>query len=74
MSLLVTGIDPYSMLVPFLIFAIGVSHGVQIINAVAHEAMQGADKLMSARRTFRKLYIPWPYRSDYRRSSVLPPC
>jgi predicted RND superfamily exporter protein len=52
------GLDPYSMLVPFLIFAIGVSHGVQIINAVAHEAMQGADKLMSARRTFRKLYIP----------------
>ncbi len=52
------GLDPYSMLVPFLIFAIGVSHGVQIINSVAHEAMQGADKLKSARRTFRKLYIP----------------
>ena len=26
------GLDPYSMLVPFLIFAIGISHGVQIIN------------------------------------------
>jgi hypothetical protein len=52
------GIDPYSMLVPFLIFAIGVSHGVQIINSVAHEAMQGADKMMAARRSFRKLYIP----------------
>lgn len=52
------GLDPYSMLVPFLIFAIGVSHGVQIINLVAHESMQGADKMMAARRTFRKLYIP----------------
>ena len=52
------GMDPYSMLVPFLIFAIGVSHGVQIINSVAHEAMQGADRMMAARRSFRKLYIP----------------
>jgi predicted RND superfamily exporter protein len=52
------GMDPYSMLVPFLIFAIGVSHGVQIINSVAHEAMQGADNMMAARRSFRKLYIP----------------
>lgn len=52
------GLDPYSMLVPFLIFAIGVSHGVQIINTVAHESMLGFDKMMAARRTFRKLYVP----------------
>ena len=52
------GLDPYSMLVPFLIFAIGVSHGVQIINSIAHEAMQGSDKVTAARRTFRNLYIP----------------
>jgi len=52
------GMDPYSMLVPFLIFAIGVSHGVQIINSASHETMQGADKMMAARCTFRKLYIP----------------
>jgi hypothetical protein len=52
------GMDPYSMLVPFLIFAIGVSHGVQIINSVAHETMQGGNKMMAARRAFRKLYIP----------------
>jgi predicted RND superfamily exporter protein len=52
------GLDPYSMLVPFLIFAIGVSHGVQIINSVAHEMMHGAEKLVASRRTFRKIYIP----------------
>jgi predicted RND superfamily exporter protein len=58
LHLLGYGLDPYSMLVPFLIFAIGVSHGVQMINSMAHEMMMGADKLMAARQTFRKLYIP----------------
>ncbi|MCL6414613.1 MMPL family transporter [Aestuariirhabdus sp. Z084] len=52
------GLDPYSVLVPFLVFAIGVSHGVQIINALGMEAALGADKLTAARRTFRSLYIP----------------
>ena len=28
-------LDPFSILVPFLVFAIGVSHGVQVINAIA---------------------------------------
>ncbi len=52
------GLDPYSVLVPFLVFAIGVSHGVQIINAIAHEATRGEDRLHAARRSFRHLYIP----------------
>lgn len=52
------GLDPYSMLVPFLVFAIGVSHGVQIINAIAHESTAGATKEQAARRAFRALYIP----------------
>lgn len=52
------GLDPYSMLVPFLVFAIGVSHGVQIINAIAQESLQGADRLQAARRAFRALYVP----------------
>ena len=52
------GLDLYSVLVPFLIFAIGVSHGVQIINSVGVEAASGADKLTAARRAFRSLYIP----------------
>ncbi|MCF8024746.1 MAG: MMPL family transporter [Desulfobacteraceae bacterium] len=52
------GLDPYSILVPFLIFAIGVSHGVQIINGIHHEVMQGTDKMNAARRAFRKLSKP----------------
>lgn len=52
------GLDLYSVLVPFLIFAIGVSHGVQIINSIGVEAAAGADKVSAARRAFRSLYIP----------------
>lgn len=56
--LLGKGIDPYSMLVPFLIFAIGVSHGVQLINEFAVESYRVNYKLEAARLTFRALYIP----------------
>lgn len=35
------GLDPMSILVPFLVFAIGVSHGVQMINAVEKKAVAG---------------------------------
>src|SRR5690606_31055051 len=51
------GLDPYSVLVPFLVFAIGISHGVQIVNAMASEAAKGANALMAARLAFRSLYI-----------------
>ena len=52
------GLDPYSMLVPFLVFAIAVSHGVQIVNTIALESARGADRWLAARRAFRALYIP----------------
>ncbi|GGK78670.1 efflux RND transporter permease subunit [Amphritea balenae] len=52
------GLDPYSMLVPFLVFAIAVSHGVQIVNTIALESARGADSWLAARRAFRALYIP----------------
>ena len=52
-----SGINPYSMLVPFLVFAIGVSHGVQIISAVMANRVEGADKTMASRLAFRGLYI-----------------
>ncbi|MFZ2289867.1 MAG: MMPL family transporter [Halopseudomonas yangmingensis] len=52
------GLDPYSILVPFLVFAIGISHGVQIINAMAVEAITAHDANSAARRAFRSLYIP----------------
>ncbi len=52
------GLDPYSILVPFLVFAIGISHGVQIINAMALESVKADGPLTAARRAFRSLYIP----------------
>ena len=51
------GLDPYSMLVPFLVFAIGVSHGVQMINGVYHQTMLGRNKFDAARFAFRLLWI-----------------
>lgn len=56
-KLIGSGINPYSMLVPFLVFAIGVSHGVQIINAMSAHRVDGHDRVMSARLAFRALYI-----------------
>ncbi len=58
LNLLGYGLDPYSVLVPFLVFAIGISHGVQVVNAMAIEASKGFDPLMAARLAFRALYIP----------------
>lgn len=58
LNLLGYGIDPYSMLVPFLVFAIGVSHGVQIINEMAVRYAASGKKRKAARQTFLNLYIP----------------
>ena len=52
------GIDPIGLLVPFLIFAIGVSHGVQKISAASDAALAGLDSEASARRVFRQLLMP----------------
>ncbi|MDX1669801.1 MAG: MMPL family transporter, partial [Limnobacter sp.] len=51
------GLDPYSMLVPFLIFAIAVSHGVQIVNAIAAHQAKGQNSYWAARFAFRGLYV-----------------
>jgi predicted RND superfamily exporter protein len=52
------GIDPLGLLVPFLIFAIGVSHGVQKISAIGDAAFEGLCCMDAARRTFRQLLMP----------------
>ena len=52
------GVDPLGILVPFIIFAIGTSHGVQKISAVSDAAMSGSDSNEAARRTFRLLFLP----------------
>ena len=52
------GLDPYSILIPFLIFAIGVSHGVQMMRAYRAEAFGGKSNVDAARAAFRQLLIP----------------
>ena len=52
------GLDPYSILVPFLTFAIGVSHAVQNINTMAAARLSGKSNVETAKLTFRQLFIP----------------
>lgn len=52
------GIDPYSMLIPFLMFAIAVSHSVQIVTTFADEKVAGQDNYHAARSVFRSLFAP----------------
>lgn len=52
------GLDPYSMLVPFLVFAIGISHGVQIINGIGRRCLEGDTAIMACKSTFLTLFIP----------------
>ncbi|MFJ2709314.1 RND family transporter [Pseudomonas sp. NPDC087346] len=58
LSLFGLGLDPYSILVPFLVFAIGISHAVQNINLMMVEVGNGATSLQASRRTFRALFLP----------------
>jgi len=50
-------IDPYSILVPFLVFAIGMSHGAQKMNGIMQDVGRGVPRYIAARFTFRRLFI-----------------
>lgn len=52
------GLDPFSILVPFLIFAIGVSHAVQNVNYMAMAAGSGERPLEAAKSSFRSVFAP----------------
>ena len=58
LSTLGFGLDPMSILVPFLVFAIGVSHGVQMINSVVKQVSLGLTSQAAAQASFRALLIP----------------
>lgn len=58
LQLLGYGLDPLAVLVPFLVFAIGVSHGVQQINAIVRGIGAGQTALESARHSFGALLVP----------------
>jgi len=50
-------LDPYSILVPFLVFAIGMSHGSQKMNGIMQDIGRGCHKLVAARYTYRRLFL-----------------
>jgi len=50
-------LNPFSVLVPFLVFAIGVSHGTQKMNGIMQDIRRGASRAAAARLTFRRLFI-----------------
>lgn len=58
LSTLGFGLDPMSILIPFLVFAIGVSHGVQMINAVGKNVAKGFTSKEAAQMSFRALLVP----------------
>jgi predicted RND superfamily exporter protein len=49
-------LDPYSILVPFLVFAIGMSHGAQKMNGIMQDIGRGLHRIIAARYTFRRLF------------------
>jgi predicted RND superfamily exporter protein len=57
LPLLGLNLDPFSMLVPFLVFAIGMSHGAQKMNGIMQDIGRGTHKLVAARHTFRRLFL-----------------
>lgn len=57
-ALLGYGLDPLAILVPFLVFAIGVSHGIQQMNLLTDGLSQGMNAEQAARYSFSGLLIP----------------
>ncbi len=51
------GLDPFAILVPFLILAVSVSHGVQYVNAWVDEVHEGKSSYDASLITFRRLAI-----------------
>lgn len=58
LNLLGFGLDPLAILVPFLVYAIGVSHGIQQINLISSQIVEGASAEEAARTTFSRLLVP----------------
>ena len=58
MPILGLSLDPMSILIPFLIFSIAISHAVQMVNAWKNEGLSGNCRLESSRLAFKSLFIP----------------
>ncbi len=52
------GLDPFAILVPFLVLAVSTSHGVQYVNRWADELCDGATARQASAASFRRLFVP----------------
>ena len=52
------GLDPMSILVPFLIFAIAMSHGVQMVGALSAGLKEGLSPAEASRKAWEQLLTP----------------
>ncbi len=58
LPLLGFGIDPMGILVPFLVFAIAISHGIQMVSANSAGLFLGKSPLEAAKASFSTLLVP----------------
>ena len=58
LSLFGFGIDPLSILVPFLVFAIAISHSIQIVHAFREYIGETEDSCAAARGAMERLMLP----------------
>jgi predicted RND superfamily exporter protein len=56
--LLGLSLNPLGLIVPFLVYAIGLSHGVQQINLFLVATVRGHTPVEAAQRAFRRLLVP----------------
>ncbi|HZP12407.1 MAG TPA: efflux RND transporter permease subunit [Nevskiaceae bacterium] len=52
------GLDPFAIMVPFLVLAVSTSHGVQYVNTWADEVVGGRNSFEASRLTFHRLFVP----------------
>jgi predicted RND superfamily exporter protein len=51
-------LHPLGLVIPFLVYIIGVSHGIQQLNLFLSSVVHGNGSEVAARRTFRRLLMP----------------
>jgi len=57
-GLLDYGFDPLTIVIPLLVFALGVVHGIPQAQVIAERVAAGDDAVTAARAAFRRLFLP----------------
>lgn len=57
-GLLGYGLDPLTIVIPFLVFALGAAHGIPQAQLIAERVAAGDDAMAAARESFRRVFLP----------------